>query len=489
MNIAFVKKHWKKILIGLVVLFFIQKIYSTFIKEKTQLTVPETTKVELFNLYESTTPYVDAFCAVETIDNAPVVPESGGKVTSVSVSEGDSVKKGDVLFSLENIQERVGVQNARVALSSAKLALSDLLANNDKTSTASILKQTEQQQNILIENAKNAYLNTDIRAYPEDFDEDSLAPTISGNYICEQEGEYVLELYSSAAKSGSTIRLSGLEKGLTDVSTDYAVPLGECGLEIVFPIDFRKTSTWIVPVPNTRSANHVAAKKNYENALSSKDIVLNNLEASPEQIAQQRARVTQAELQLESAQDSLSKTIIKAPIDGVISSFDIKNGDFISMGSEVGRVQSIGVTELISYVNADEKQYMKKGNKVRLLDNVFSIESVSPIVDAATKKIKLIIGNDNKDDLVEGTEYGCQIERSVDSEFKEKGDGSYTVPLSAISIIGIDPYVFEVLENKVVAVPVQTGALLGDMIVIYAELSNGSIINDARGIRTGQLIE
>ncbi len=489
MIMKFVRKHWKKIIVILVVLFFVHKIYATFINKQAPVENTLSSVVEVFSLSEGKEGVIDAFCSVEARSDVAIIPETSGKVTSVSVQEGAEVKKGETLFSLENINQRVAVQNARVSLRSAELALTELLQDNDQTNTNSLLAQTALQQETLIANAYNRLLNNDLQAYPEDDPENasSAGPTINGNYTCKQEGEYIVKVYSSSTESGASISYSGLESGTVSASTsDFGTLLGSCGLELIFPKNFKKNKTWVIPVPNTRSSQYFSVKKDYENALSGKEIVLNNTQASPEAIARERARVTQARLQLESAQNNLSKTIVVAPVSGTLSGFDVEKGDFVSQGADFGRVKSIDELELVAYVNADEQGYLATDSSVDINGEATHIERVSPTVDSETKKIKVTIAAPKDQALVEGTEQSCQITRvlsSADSTISM--NGGTLIPLSALSIIGIESYVFHIQDSKAVQQKVETGALLGDSIVVYG-LEQGNIIRDARGIREGQ---
>ena len=67
------------------------------------------------------------------------------------------------------------------------------------------------------------------------------------------------------------------------------------------------------------------------------------------------------------------------------------------------------------------------------------------------------------------------------------GEG-ITVPLSAISVIGTDPHVFVVVDGMAEARAVETGALLGEDVILYTELT-GEIIRDARGVRDGEKVK
>lgn len=489
-----IKKYWWFILLFVVLLLL--GGYRIFQAKKTKSTMSkkiETTQVELVDISSGLDSSIESMCSVEAVTGAAVIPELGGKVVKIRSKEGVSVKKGQVLFELENIQQRVAVQNARVSLSSAKLALSDLLAKNG--SSGSLVTDTQKVQEASVASAKNAYLNAGLKAYSEDIDDQYGAPTISGNYHCEKEGVYTMEVYGSSTKSGASFRFSGLESGVARVTTDSAMSFGSCGLEIIFPKNFRKGITWKIPVPNTRSARHFSAKQTYEQALAGKNLQLAGVKASPQQIAQARARVNQAALQLESAQHNLSKTRVTAPVSGVLTGFNINAGDFVAAFQGQGFVKSVKNLELISYVSAENAQTLVAGAEVfgPEKQNLGTIRLVSPVPDPITKKNKLYITLAKQNsNLIEGTNISCAIQRKIENEIEQSiaSQNNIKVPLSSISVVGSDYYIFTLNDGKAHAQKIIPGALLGENIEIHGIKKDTlkTIIRDARGVRDGAMV-
>ena len=124
------------------------------------------------------------------------------------------------------------------------------------------------------------------------------------------------------------------------------------------------------------------------------------------------------------------------------------------------------------------------GNKAYLEGSEITVTEVSPTIDTQTKKIKITLDVGQENNLVEGTEVSCHIDRVFsDNDIAEK-DGK-VIPLSAISIIGQNSYVFEIIENKAYKKIVEVGALLGQDVIVYG-LESEIIIRDARAVRDGQ---
>jgi multidrug efflux pump subunit AcrA (membrane-fusion protein) len=479
--------YWKWILLLLVLLVIGYRSYQRFGTEKPIIIEVKIAQVETHSLSSGSLDPLSISCSAEPTIQLTVTPQSSGIVNRVNVADGVLVKKGDILFELDNIQQRVALQDAKVALDSAQLALQDLQQENDSTQSGSLLSQIKNQQDLLVEQARNTLFNIDLRAYPKDNPEDTnrSAPQVIGNYVCSPEGNYFIEVYSSSSNSGGSFRYTGLASGASTVSTtNFATPLGSCGLELLFPEDFDKNEDWIVPVPNTQSSQHFFAQKEYEQALENRDIALNKTESSPEQISQQRGRVTQAQLRYQLALDVYEKTRVKAEVSGALNNFNIEKGSFVSAFSDVGTLKTIDQLELVAFVGQSDRAYILEGSRVMVGESELSVRSVNLSADSATRRSKISILVPETHSFTEGEQYTCLIDRSSDASART--DGGLVVPLSALSVIGTDTYVFVLNDNSITEkVSVRTGALLGTDIVVYADLE-GMIIRDARGIRSGQ---
>ncbi len=495
MSLEIMKFSKKQIITVSILLVAIVALFAVRIGQRNNVEdvmVPPTLKeISTYSIDTELSSVLDTVCTVQAQDEVSIQSQVSGVVERVLVNDGDYVSKGDVLFEIENIQQRVSLQDARVSLQSAQSALDDLLNNNDASDPNSLLNQTINQQESSVESARNALFNNDLRAYPLDSDDDvdEVGPVILGNYTCQVEGEYIVEVYSSNAQSGASYRVSGLESGRESVSTGpFGTALGNCGLELLFADGFDKQGEWVIPVPNTRSASYYPSLKNYELALQGRDIVENQTQASPEQIAQQRGFVSQAQLRYQLALDNLSKTKITAQTSGVVTGFDINEGDFVSAFVSIGQVTNTEDLELITYVEPYEKDRFTVGNTVTIDDQETIIDQVSGALDPITRRVKITIAAPESFELIEGTDVSCRVHRNKNTTVRS--DGGIVIPLSAVSIIGTDSYVFGVTGDEDVVVdplPVVVGTLLGDSVVVYG-LEAAVIARDARGLRNNDQV-
>jgi HlyD family secretion protein len=263
---------------------------------------------------------------VEPAEEVELSFTGAGRIERVYVTEGQTVRRGQLLAVLNSASEYANLLSARARLRQQEATLAS--AGSSRTRVGS-------QQDQIVENARLAILTEDIQAYlvaggSEALNRDHTPPTVSGTYTCEREGTYRIELYRSQAQSGATMIYSGIESGRVSVSTVRPVPLGTCGLFVQFPENFvvSRNGVWEIPVPNTRSDSYQARVSAYEAARENRRLALEDAERTPvlsAQIAEARAAVLAAEA-------SFAETRLVAPFAGVVTLVDAVRGAIASPG-------------------------------------------------------------------------------------------------------------------------------------------------------------
>ncbi len=82
---------------------------------------PETVKAHLETVQQSRVPRVlEAVGTVRALEVAQLSAQVMGSITSVAVREGDSVRRGQVLATIDDAQPQAGVERAQAALASAE---------------------------------------------------------------------------------------------------------------------------------------------------------------------------------------------------------------------------------------------------------------------------------------------------------------------------------------------------------------------------------
>jgi len=286
--------------------------------------------------------------------NLTLAFQMGGQITNVSAKVGQTVKKGDVLATLDPKNTVGGLTQAQAGYDTAQANYQKVLngatgpaidAAKAAVHTATVARdQAKDQQAQLVKNAYAALLNATPQAYPENSDNTlgQTAPTVSGSYTLGKEGDITIEVYTSASDSGYSFRLSGLVSGTGTVSTDTPQPLGNSGLYIQFPVGYHGDLNWIVSIPNTKASDYIAKYNAYQTALQTQTQTLATADAAvqqaesnlnvtaaaarPEDVASAAAQVESAKGALQVAQAAYDQYRIVAPGDGTITAVHVSAG-------------------------------------------------------------------------------------------------------------------------------------------------------------------
>jgi len=168
----------------------------------------------------------------EAEQTAELAFPTSGIVSAVNVNQGDVVTEGTILVTLSADALLADRADAVAALTRAVATRDELLAGPQTEARAATaesisLKNTslntiQATQADLVANARRTLLSSGLTATSDDPEEESVAPIISGTYTCDEEGTYIMDMYSSGANSGYSFRLSGLETGTFNASVEQA---------------------------------------------------------------------------------------------------------------------------------------------------------------------------------------------------------------------------------------------------------------------------
>ncbi|MBI5530677.1 MAG: efflux RND transporter periplasmic adaptor subunit [Candidatus Doudnabacteria bacterium] len=292
--------------------------------------------------------------------------KTSGIVQQVRVKEGDKVKAGQILASLDQKDQLASLTSARGALSSAQANYNKVLsgASNEEISVAQVtldnakssLDNTIKQQQVLVDSAYKALMNSGLSAIAGSGNTGSVTSTVSGTYTGKDQGVYKISIYSTG--NGLRFQVNGLETGdgLVDVTPQ---PIGTKGLFIQFSSTSVPTNnSWTITIPNTQSSSYVTAYNAYNSALETQrsavsaaqnavssaqaSLDLKKAQARPADLEAAQAQILSAQGQVLAAQSAFDNTMIKAPADGTITSVDVKVGELASALKEVVILQDVG---------------------------------------------------------------------------------------------------------------------------------------------------
>ncbi|MDH7637854.1 HlyD family efflux transporter periplasmic adaptor subunit [Sphingomonas oryzagri] len=248
-------------------------------------------------------------------DTAQVTPMVAGQVAQVLVSDAQTVKRGDVLVRIDDSDARIALADAEAALAKAKRQFGQTSATG--TSLASTLAAKDQA----IAGAQ---------------------AQLSSAQAALQKASIDLDRRKKLAPSGA---VSADE--LTSAINSYAAAKGSAD--------------------NARAAlqQAISAKNAARGDLAANQALINGttVVTSPDVQAAQ-AKVDQARL-------DLSRTVIRAPVDGVVTNRNVQVGQRLAQGAAIMKV--VPIRQL--YVDANFKEgqlaHVVPGQKVEITSDLY----------------------------------------------------------------------------------------------------------------------
>ncbi len=296
---------------------------------------------------------------VKPLSDVSLAFERGGRMANINVAVGDKVYTGQTLASVSNADLVANLDQAKANLKKVQAGLGD---NAEQTSLSFF-----QAENSLVNSIKDSYtkaddalrnkiysLFTDAVKYnarlsfttdtslQEDIEDgkDNMVDSLDSWYrtLNKTNISTNLEINYNVAKTNLTSLKSLLDKCAEAVNGLSAGDVTQT------QIDTWKTgiSTARTNI-NTAIDTLVASYNNYTSAGLS-------LKISKNSTLSEEAGIDQAKAGVASAEAELAKTIITAPISGVITSVDAKAGEMVQTAKNIISVISYGDYEVESFV-------------------------------------------------------------------------------------------------------------------------------------------
>ncbi len=329
----FLFKTWTRtiltIVIALIILVIGWKVWGGKAPAANIFVATPATVTQTVNLVGTVVPVAEASLAFEV----------AGRVRAVPATAGTAVKAGDPLVELE-----LGTLPAEL-----DSALADLKLNEAETGSAEVnLSEIENEQNTLVESAYRTLLSSDLVAVSENDTYGLAAPTVSGRYT-GPEGTYkVIIRAKTTVPNKFQLRTFGVEETpLTDISDTEPTPLGTHGLFIAFPdtVSNYKDTIWYVAIPNQKGGSYAAnvnaskeAQRTRTRAVAEAQATLTRPNGGS--TAAKEAEREKALAAVEQIRAQIAQRILRAPIDGVVTTQDAKVGETAAIGTPVVRVLS-----------------------------------------------------------------------------------------------------------------------------------------------------
>jgi RND family efflux transporter MFP subunit len=451
---------------------------------------------------------------VRSKSEASVRAESSGRVTAVYRNLGDSVGAGTIIAELESASGRAALLQAQGVEAAAQAGL-EKIQKGTRAEQLDILRSA-------LDGAKSGAVNALLLAYTSvDGAVRSTTDTFFSNptsaaphfNITTSNTSWKTSAESQRVALGAVLDREKARSSTISASDDLNTELTRSATELRTVRDFLDsviaslnsgipTLEYPTATIATYIANASAARASINTALSalsgakqSLETSQSNLEqgvtgAQPEDIAAAKASLMQAQGAVAAARANLERAVIRAPISGTINSFSLKEGDYVSAGSEVLTVANNHALEVIAYMTESDTREVAIGQKVAFDTGASGVVTrIAPALDPVTKKIEMRIGiTDRTVSLVNGQSVLALIDR-VNPTITTTS--RVTIPISAIKVQADKVTVFTVNPDMtLVSHMVTLGTLLGDRVEIKGGLTGDMmIVTDARGLREGQIVE
>lgn len=498
-------KKWNAVRAGVLVILLI--IATGYFGKNTEEVVPEIIKktVDFGTVADigggDGTNFVGT---VRAVSEAEIQSESAGRVTSVRVKAGDTIRAGTIIATLENSAESAAVLQAQGSYEAALAAVRQTEIGATQTGLNAV-----DAQNAVV-TAENAALSAYEQAYTTTYS--VIGGTIDQFYSQPRAASPFSRIGNTSLNSPRANLSTALERWensrTTTNSSNLTIRIDEAKRVIS---DTIALTEMIINQTNTASQSETlngqplnsytpsltSAKASLEGTLqslrsaesaitSAKDqVIRTNVYDPTPQIQGAEANVKQALGALRSAQSRLSKTILRSPISGTVNSLTVNTGDFISAFTPIAEVANNGSLEISIFVGENDLQKFSPEQEVLIEgDKRGLVTSIAPAVDSQTLKTEVKIASDDNT-LINGDTVTVTLENSAVTNETAR---QISVPLNAVRFVGETSSLMTVdSEGRVVEIPVTLGTVSGtNVLILEGADPTTRFIFDVRGLTLGQ---
>lgn len=434
---------------------------------------------------------------VRAVDEAEVRTQTGGQVTSVSVAIGDRVAAGSVLAALENARERAAVLQAEGAYEAAVASA----AQTDISAGAST-SDLDRSRRAAWNTRRSAFVTVD------NVLRNTLEPLFADNniqfltlydftweqrlirYEVERWGEDTLtavpeDIQEIAARLNAAEQTIDRTAAFVDALSDHIVRRHGDSNHVdtrALVTQYRSDLSTARASLDSARQSVISARAEIENARAAYERA--QIAGSGGSVSASDAQVKQALGSLRSAQAALEDTIVRAPIDGVVSSVPVKRGAYVGAATPVAVIVGDGSLEITAHLAPAERDAIEVGSVVGIEGGGEGVVTrIAPAINSATQKYEFKIAPQSG-----ALAHGDIVRVTLDASRRATGelDGPLYLPLPAVKLTANAAYVFTVEDGILTEHAVELGAVRGGTIAVVRGVTpDMHIVTDARGLAAG----
>ncbi|MFT7184272.1 MAG: RND family efflux transporter MFP subunit [Oceanicoccus sp.] len=205
-------------------------------------------------------------------------------------------------------------------------------------------------------------------------------------------------------------------------------------------------------------------------------------------VAPYEASIAEAYAAYQLASINQGKTLITAPISGLVSVMSLRAGELVNSAQELVSIVNSDQIQVLTYVSADDLKSIQIGDSVLVNESIdAAVFRISPSIDPNTKKVEITILITEKDtDLLVG-EY---VQIDVYSSQIESEDSKYFLPLAAVKVSSNTSYIYIVSEDGLIEEQeVKLGKIVGESVEVLSGLNDeDQFVSSVRGLSVGELV-
>jgi HlyD family secretion protein len=274
-------------------------------------------------------------------DDSAVAPKTSGRILELRVREGDKVKAGDTIATLDDQQIRAREEQAQAALSQADAKV------RWAQDQISILQEQLRQSQLRTEQAR---LDASGRVRQADADLAGAEAELARQEASYRLASFDKEAYTRLAETGAVAERKGKEATSNAAQQAAAVAAARRHVEAL------------------RGALTVA-KANLENPGirgSQAAVVRNQIQQQQAEIARAVAASTQARAQLSEAQANRRDLVVTAPFDGTVMTRAAEPGEVVTAGTSIVTLLDLSKMYLKGYVPEGQIGNIQIGQPARI---------------------------------------------------------------------------------------------------------------------------
>lgn len=513
-----------------------KKIARSAVTQEASSASTDSTLVSTIQVQKNQKSYVDVIATVKAETQIKIYPSVSGQITKVNVKEGQTVKKGTVLFEigganntthsvLSQLQiaennyntaaeaynqtidgNQVSANVAKLQLQSAKNQYDatnlDMQSMDNSISTAEeganlladILDLTQEKNSNDLEKLQNVI--DDLNSTKDSLDStksdlqtqlDRLNADTSQSPQTKQDSINKL----ATAITDTDKKISDLEKQIETSQNGYNS--AETGTQIAenqLQIQLNQSET---TAENLGITQESTAKKLGLNGTTNDPVRLaqqNYLGAQIKNylsLMQSQSQLNLAEINLEMMQIQANGLQVRAPTDGIIAGITINQGDMVNPQSPISQI--IGTENYTAEIYVDTETAKKISQSTQSQINIdgkyipAKINTVSPLADPISKLVKITFSLPQGQFAVnEGAEMRITIVNTSASP------AIFFIPLDAVIIGTEEKYVYILEDGKAKKTTVEVADITGDNAEISSGLSakDKVIVEGAKTVIDGQ---